>query len=130
MVGGKMGILQRLKSLFRRKSKAEPASTPVSIEGPPLPTGEDQESMEIRTLIEEHKLLEEERIRLRKEIEVIEMRFSGKIITAADRDTAYRMRLSRAGQISLRQVEIRNRLIELEYPIPHEWRRAIRYARA
>ncbi|MFX1561703.1 MAG: hypothetical protein ACFFDP_00145 [Promethearchaeota archaeon] len=123
-----MGLLQRIKSLFRRKKKVEPSSSSVTIGTPPIPEGTDKESTEIRSLIEEHKLLEEERIRLRKEIDVIEMRFNSGIIAAADRDTAYRLRLSRAGQISLRQVEIRNRLIELEYPVPPEWRRALRIA--
>jgi cell division protein FtsB len=82
---------------------------------PPLPP-------EVGGLVEEYEQLEAERKRMREEIAAVESQFASGKMKAAERDRAYRVRLSRAGHIGFRQVEIRNRLAELKYPIPEEWR--------
>ena len=61
--------------------------------------------------------IEAERGRLKKEIEVVDSQYSDGSIPAAERDRAYRTRLARAGSISIRQMEIRNKLLSMGHPL-------------
>jgi hypothetical protein len=108
-----MGLLDRIKAWFRRKPKATMVSPTSQIQSKPLSEGD--------LLVKEHEKLESERTRLRQEIHVVDSRYSNGEIEASDRDRAYRMRLARAGRISMRQLEIRSHLVKMGHPIPDEW---------
>jgi cell division protein FtsB len=107
--------MERVKSWFRRSKSAETTREAEQAKPASLPS-------EVGGLVAEYEQLEAERKRMREEIGTIDSQFASGKIKAAERDRAYRVRLSRAGHIGFRQVEIRNRLAELKYPIPQEWR--------
>ncbi len=128
-----LGFFDRIKSWFTRKAKpSSPSpqtspSSPVSVRAESGP-GVDSVSalvvapvMEVDVLMQEHVQLEDERTRLSQEIAVVDSQYAAGEIAAADRDRAYRMRLARAGSIRVRQMEIRGRLAEMGYEVPHEW---------
>lgn len=122
-----MGLFDRIKTWFRRKSPKSPTS-PASLSSTTSHPNQVSSSSEISQpisegdfLIREHEQLETERTRLRQEITVVDSQYSSGEIEAGDRDRAYRMRLARAGQISMRQLEIRSKLVEIGHPIPDEW---------
>jgi hypothetical protein len=115
-----MGLLDRIKSWFSRKPKASTPSSPSheSSAPPPVPVGPLSEG---DLLVQEHEQLDTERTRLRREIVVVDNQYSQGEIEAGDRDRAYRTRLARAGRISMRQLEIRTKLVEMGHPIPDDW---------
>ncbi|MFX0077947.1 MAG: hypothetical protein ACFE8O_01795 [Candidatus Hermodarchaeota archaeon] len=76
---------------------------------------------EVDVLMREHVQLEDERMRLRQEISVVDSKYAAGEIGAADRDRAYRTRLACAGRIRVRQMEIRSRLAEMGQEVPQEW---------
>ena len=116
-----LGLLSRIKSWFRRKSSGESSSTSTVTKIHSAHSSENQSLSEGNLLVQEHEQLETERSRLRKEITVVDSRYSSGEIEAGDRDRAYRLRLARAGQISMRQLEIRSQLVKMGHPIPDEW---------
>ena len=115
-----MGIIERIKSWFRRKQRTStPTSPSPGSSSPPLvPSGPLSEG---DLLVQEHEQLGTERTRLRQEIVVVDTQYSKGELEAGDRDRAYRTRLARAGQISMRQLEIRTQLVEMGHPIPDSW---------
>ncbi len=115
-----MGIFQRIKEWFLRRGQKRSGPTATQILKQARKSSEAP--VEIETLIEEHDQLTAERQRLRKEIEVIDVQYSGGEIRPADRDREYRTRLARAGNISMRQIQIRDRLNQLGYPVPADWK--------
>jgi hypothetical protein len=124
-----LGIFDRIKSWFTRRSKPS-SSSPETSPSPPLLTvfvSEYETDMvagpvtEADVLVKELTQLEAERTRLRQEITVVDSQYSSGEIEAGDRDRAYRVRLARAGSIRVRQMEIRSRLAEMGHPVPQEW---------
>lgn len=124
-----LGIFDRIKSWFTRRSKPS-SSSPETSSSPPLLTKVVSESeadtvagpvTEADVLVQEHTQLEAERTRLRQEITVVDSQYSSGEIEAGDRDRAYRIRLARAGSIRVRQMEIRSRLAEMGHQVPQEW---------
>ena len=115
-----MGLFNRIKSWFSRKPKASTPSSPSlgSSTPPPVPEGPLSEG---DLLVQEHEQLDTERSRLRHEIVVVDKQYTQGEIEAVDRDRAYRTRLARAGQISMRQLEIRTKLVDMGHPIPDDW---------
>lgn len=111
-----MGLFQRIKAWFKRGGSPK---TPKRVSDNRVQTPSPR--TEIDLLIDEHERLEGERLQLRKEIEFVESQYAAGEIAAADRDRAYRMRLARAGRISLRQMEIRRQLLQNGYPLPKTW---------
>lgn len=106
-----MWLIDKIKAWFRREKEPEgtqKALTPEPTSTPPT---------EVEVLVQEHDHLEAERGRLKKEIQVIDARYSDGAIEAAERDRAYRTRLARAGSISIRQIEIRSQLLQMGHPI-------------
>ena len=107
-----MGFWQRIKELFKRGQKAHPErQSHTHPEKPSYPA-------EVEILLQEHDQLGAERTRLRGEIELIDTQYTQGKIEAGERDRAYRVRLARAGQIGLRQNEIRTQLAKMGHPIP------------
>jgi hypothetical protein len=138
-----MGLLDRLRSLFRRRKPSEDKSVGgKSVKGTSqafqeTPVGEISErkggttlahtlelsgTPKVDKLLKEYQRLELERFRLRSELDIIEKRLALGAITQKQRNSAYRTRLSRAGKISLRQVTIRTRLRKLGCSIHRHWR--------
>ncbi len=138
-----MGLLDRLRSLFRRRRSSDDKSAGgKSLNGAGQTfrqeaVGEITErkggigiahtlelsgTPKIDKLLKEYQKLEMERFRLRSEIDIIEKRLALGVISARERDTAYRLRLSQSGMISLRQITIRKRLKEMRCSIHRHWR--------
>ncbi len=138
-----MGLLDRLRSLFRRRKAADDKSAgSKSLKGSEqtfkqVVVGEVSErkggmgishtlelsgTPKVDKLLKEYQKLELERFRLRSELDIIEKRLALGAITEKQRNGAYRTRLSRAGKISLRQVTIRTRLRKLGCSIHRHWR--------
>lgn len=115
-----MGLLDRIRSWFSRKPKTSTSSSP-SLESSTPPPDQAGPLSEGDLLVQEHEQLDTERTRLRQEIVVVDKQYSHGEIEAGDRDRAYRTRLARAGQISMRQLEIRTKLVEMGHPIPDDW---------
>ncbi len=114
-----MGLIDRIKSWFRRKPKTSTISSPYPESSvPPVPSGPLSEG---DLLVQEHDQLDTERTRLRQEIVVVDKQYSQGEIEAGARDRAYRTKLARAGRISMRQLEIRTQLVEMGHPIPDGW---------
>ncbi len=120
-----LGIFDRIKSWFTRRTKPSSPSPPVSVRAESEP---DVDSVSVSVpvtetdvLMQEHVQLEDERMRLRQEITVVDSQYAAGEIGAADRDRAYRTRLARAGSIRVRQMEIRSRLAEMGQEVPQEW---------
>jgi hypothetical protein len=115
-----LGFFERIKAWFTRKLIISSQSSPThgSIDSS---LSENDTLSEGQLLVQEYTHLESERLRLRQEITIVDARHSSGEITAANRDQAYRMRLARAGRISMRQIEIRSRLLKMGHPIPDEW---------
>ncbi|MFW9935466.1 MAG: hypothetical protein ACFFDU_08220 [Candidatus Thorarchaeota archaeon] len=111
-----MGLWQRIKEWIRREPK--PITTNHSHTQHERPTYPE----EVEILLQEHDQLGAERTRLRGEIKLVDTQYAQGKIEAGERDRAYRARLARAGQIGLRQIEIRNQLAKMGYPIPKEQR--------
>jgi hypothetical protein len=109
-----MGLWQRIKEWFRRGPKTNTAE--------PNHTQPDRSTYpsEVEILLQEHEQLGAERTRLRGEIELIDAQYTQGKIQAGERDRAYRVRLARAGQIGLRQIEIRTQLAKMGHPIPQD----------
>ncbi len=111
-----MGLFQRIKAWLKREGSSKVirrvSEDHIQTQSP---------RTEIDLLIHEHERLETERLQLRQEIEFVESQYARGEIAAADRDRAYRMRLARAGRISLRQMEIRRQLLQNGYPLPKTW---------
>ena len=123
-----MRIFQRIRNWFRRIGRSDAVETPEEMETQATTqAAKPILSMEVKALLEEHQHLEAERQRLRKEIDMIDAQHAANTISAGERDRAYRTRLARAGQISLQQMAIKNRLVGLNHPIPLEWRGARRH---
>ena len=141
--GYQMGLLDRLRSLFRRRKTSESKSVGgKSLKGTgqtfqEAAVGEITErkgattlahtlelsgTPKIDKLLKEYQRLELERFRLRSELDIIEKRLALGAISEKQRNSAYRTRLSRAGKISLRQVTIRTRLRKLGCSIHRHWR--------
>lgn len=128
-----LGIFDRIKSWFIRKAKPySPSpitspSPPVSSGGVSVPSVDLVSTLvtapvtEVDVLMREHVQLEDERMRLRQEISVVDSKYAAGEIGAADRDRAYRTRLACAGRIRVRQMEIRSRLAEMGQEVPQEW---------
>ena len=116
-----LGLLDRIKAFFKRnKPSPKPSSSTAPVVSPPLNEPPSQQS-EGDLLVQEHEQLEVERSRLRYEITMVDAKYSSGEMEAGERDQAYRMRLARAGRISMRQLEIRSKLVKLGHPIPDEW---------
>jgi hypothetical protein len=107
-----LGLWQRIKEWFKRRPKT--ITDKQSASQPERPT----HPAEVEILLQEHDQLGVERTRLRGEIELIDTQYTQGKIDAGERDRAYRTRLARAGQIGLRQNEIRKQLAEMGHPIP------------
>lgn len=122
-----LGLWQKIKAWFKRDNKSNNSTQEFTQEHSQEYTQEPSKvpvasgSPEIDILVEEHEHLEAERTRLRREIELVDTQYSQGEIAAGDRDRAYRLRLARAGSISIRQMEIRNQLLQKGYPVPAEW---------
>jgi hypothetical protein len=115
-----LGFIDRIKAWFKRIPRATTnSSSSSSTSSSPLTKTVPMSEGEL--LIQEHDSLESERTRLRQEITMVESQYSNGDIGAVDRDRAYRMRLARAGRISMRQLEIRSQLVRIGHPIPDEW---------
>jgi len=115
-----MGLFEKIKAWFRPKSQVSTPSSPsLRLSAPPLQR--EVSSSEGEMLVREHEQLETERTRLRQEITVVDRQYANGEMGAGDRDRAYRMRLARAGRISMRQLEIRSTLVKIGHPIPVEW---------
>ena len=107
-----MGLWQRIKVWFRRRPKTITAQqSHTQPERPTYPP-------EVEILLQEHEQLGAERTRLRGEIELVDAQYTQGKIQAGERDRAYRKRLARAGQIAIRQNEIRNQLAKMGHHIP------------
>jgi predicted nucleic acid-binding Zn-ribbon protein len=105
-----MGIVQRIKAWFRRVTTGETQVQAVTLDKPARG--------EVDDLLEEFEKLNAERDTLRQELTDIDGKFNMGQLKAVEHDKEYRTRLARAGQIRLRQMEIRSRLAELGRPLP------------
>ncbi len=110
-----MGLFERIKAWFTRKV------FPAAQVPDPSPHMENEPTTEGDSFVQEHEQLGVECTQLRQEIEVVDSHYSSVEIRATDRNRAYRMRLARARQISMRQLEIRSRLVKMGHPIPEDW---------
>jgi hypothetical protein len=111
-----LGLWQRIKEWLKRGPKT---NTAEQQHGPP---DRSINPPEVEILLQEHDQLGAERTRLRGEIDLVDAQYTQGKLEAGERDRAYRARLARAGQISLRQIEIRNQLAEMGHPIPKDVR--------
>jgi hypothetical protein len=111
-----MGIGKRIKAWFRRVTTGETQVQAVALDKPAR--GEADE------LLEEFEKLNAERNTLRQELTDIDDKFKMGQLQPAAHDKEYRTRLARAGQIRMRQMEIRSRLAELGRPLPAAQTRA------
>jgi predicted nucleic acid-binding Zn-ribbon protein len=73
---------------------------------------------EVDKLLKEFEGLDAERETLRKELVDIDEKYTKGKLKPIQRGKEYRTRLARAGQIRVRQTEIRSRLKELGRPLP------------
>ncbi len=109
-----MGLWQRIKDWFRRRPKTSNSKQQhAQPERPTYPP-------EVEILLQEHEQLGAERTRLRAEIELIDTQYAQGKLEAGERDRAYRTRLARAGQIGLRQNEIRTQIANMGHSIPQD----------
>jgi hypothetical protein len=105
-----MGIGKRIKAWFHRMTTGETQVQAVALGKPAR--GETDE------LMDEFKKLNAERDTIRQELTDIDDKFNMGQLKPTEHDKEYRTRLARAGQIRLRQMEIRSRLAELGRPLP------------
>jgi hypothetical protein len=116
-----MGIIARIKSWFRNRftsNQTQPQTTPIRVESTHRSVHRDDE---VSSLVWEHEHLDSERSSLKEEMTTVDSRFAGGEISVGDRDRAYRLCLARAGRISLRQMEIRQQLVQKGYEVPSDW---------
>ena len=116
-----MGLFSRIKNWFKRnpnspKVKKHTPSTPSE-----APRRIARPTDAVGSLVWEHKQLDSERSSLKDEMASVDSRFAHGELEAYDRDRAYRLCLARAGRISLRQMEIRQQLVQLGYDVPSDW---------
>lgn len=105
-----MGIWQKIKNWFRQLTTPETQLKEVKLDKPA--------KTEVDDLVEENTTLEGERVQIRKDLVQLDEKYNMGEIEAAEHDRHYRQGLARAGQIRLRQIEIRARLAELGSPLP------------
>jgi predicted nucleic acid-binding Zn-ribbon protein len=105
-----MGIGKRIRAWFHRVSTGETQVQAVTLDKPARSEADE--------LLEEFKKLNAERNTLRQELTDIDDKFTMGQLQPTEHDKEYRTRLARAGQIRLRQMEIRSRLAELGSPLP------------
>ena len=107
-----MGFFDKIKNWFKRLTTGETEVKEVKL---------DKTTMtEADHLRNEYTSLVTEREDIRQKLAEIDDKFNMGEMDAAAHDREYRQYLARAGQIRLRQMELRAQLAELGSPIPEE----------
>ena len=107
-----MGFFDRIKNWFRKLTTGETEVREVELDQPA--------KTEVDHLMDEYTALTNEREQIRLRLTEIDDKFNMGELEAAEHDREYRQQLARAGQIRLRQMEIRGNLAELGSPIPEQ----------
>jgi hypothetical protein len=105
-----MGFFDKIKNWFRRLTTGETEVKEVKLD--------KTAKTEADHLQDEYQNLVTERDEIRRKLAEIDEKFNMGQLEAAEHDREYRQFLARAGQIRLRQMEIRSKLAELGSPIP------------
>ena len=107
-----MGFFDRIKNWFRKLTTGETEVREVELDQPA--------KTEVDHLMDEYTTLTNEREQIRLRLAEIDDKYNMGELEAAEHDREYRQQLARAGQIRLRQMEIRANLAELGRPIPEQ----------
>ena len=107
-----MGIFDRIKNWFRKLTTGETEVKEVELDQPV--------KTEVDHLMDEYTALSNEREQIRLRLAEIDDKYNMGEMEAAEHDRVYRKQLARAGQIRLRQMELRSILAELGSPIPEQ----------
>ena len=107
-----MGFFDRIKNWFRKLTSGETEVKEVELDQPA--------KTEVDHLMDEYTTLTNEREQIRLRLAEIDDKYNMGELEAAEHDREYRQQLARAGQIRLRQMEIRANLAELGRPIPEQ----------